>query len=121
SPVRHTKDGLIENNRSKARLIELSHLLCESGKDVFYFPAYEIIMDELRDYRFYDRDLIHPNSIAIDIIWDIFCKRFLSENTKENLEIISKINAAYHHRPFHSHSNAYILFCKNQLEIIDQL
>lgn len=121
SPVRHTKEGLIENNRSKARLIELSHLLCESGKDVFYFPAYEIIMDELRDYRFYGRDLIHPNDIAIDIIWDIFCDRFLSENTKGNLEIISKINTAYHHRPFHSKSNAYTLFCKNQLEIIEQL
>jgi len=121
SPVRHTKEGLIENNRSKARLIELSHLLCESGKDVFYFPAYEIIMDELRDYRFYDRDLIHPNEIAIEIIWDIFCDRFLSENTKAHLQIIGKIESAFHHRPFHSNSNAYKEFCKKQLQIIDQL
>jgi len=66
SPVRHKKDGLIENNQSKARLIELVHSLVKQNNHCHYFPAYEIVIDELRDYRFYAEDLVHPNSLAIN-------------------------------------------------------
>ena len=72
SPVRHTKDGMVENTRSKARLLEVCHRLVESDDMIEYFPSFEIMIEELRDYRFYCRDLIHPNDLAIDIIWEKF-------------------------------------------------
>ena len=77
SPVRHTKDGMVESNRSKARLIELAHSLCERFDWVSYFPAFEIMMDELRDYRFYERDLIHPSQLAVDIIWQRWSQAYM--------------------------------------------
>jgi len=72
SPVRHLKDGFIENQLSKAHLLSAIHSIVEPRKNTFYFPSYEIMMDELRDYRFYKEDMIHPNNIAIDYIWENF-------------------------------------------------
>ncbi|MDX2362809.1 MAG: GSCFA domain-containing protein [Crocinitomicaceae bacterium] len=91
SPVRHKKDGLAENNRSKARLIESVHSLCELT-DVHYFPAYEILIDELRDYRFYASDLVHPSKEAVEYIWEAFSKSLFN---KEALELIKEISSIY--------------------------
>lgn len=85
SPVRHTKDGIIENQRSKARLIELIHHL-----DAYYFPSYEIQMDDLRDYRFYEADLIHPNTTAVDYIFELFSQHKIGEESRRHFPIIQK-------------------------------
>src|SRR5690606_10229642 len=107
SPVRHIKDGLIENNRSKAKLIELAHELT-TFSNVHYFPSYEILIDELRDYRFYEDDLIHPNKLAIQYIWERFIENTLSDETqlilKERNQVMSQLN----HKSLHPNSDAEI-------------
>lgn len=105
SPVRHIKDGLIENNRSKARLIELVHSLIDRTNTI-YFPAYEILIDELRDYRFYDEDLIHPNLLSIDYIWEKFQEFIFSNNAKADLKEIIRFIKSRDHRSLHSFSSA---------------
>lgn len=85
SPVRHTKDGMVENQQSKARLIELVHHLNEK-----YFPAYEIQMDDLRDYRFYEADLIHPNAVAVDYIFEKFSDVAIAEEARKHFPSIQK-------------------------------
>lgn len=79
SPVRHTKDGIIENARSKAKLLAVVENLQMRFENVSYFPAYEWMMDDLRDYRFYEKDLIHPNKQAIDYIWEKFETDYFNE------------------------------------------
>jgi len=118
SPVRHVKDGIIENNRSKARLIEAIHSLKENHKDIFYFPAYELIIDVLRDYRFYKNDLVHPTETATAFVFENFCNTYLGEPTKKLLEEIKSIIAAFKHRPFQSESAAHKKFQVAQLEKI---
>ena len=83
SPVRHMRMGMIENQRSKARLIMACEEVIRSEKNTSYFPSYEIIMDDLRDYRFYGKDLIHPSEKAIDYIWEKFKKSHLEDGEKE--------------------------------------
>ncbi|MBK9042177.1 MAG: GSCFA domain-containing protein [Saprospiraceae bacterium] len=121
SPVRHIKDGLIENNRSKSRLIEVAHIMTEKFTNIIYFPSYEIVTDQLRDYRFYEKDLIHPNEMAHQEITDYFSNTFLSENTKSTVQKTEKIRSAYHHRPqFETHID-YKRMCTAQLEQIKNL
>lgn len=114
SPVRHTKEGLINNSRSKAQLIELCHRLKENEKQVTYFPAFEIMVDELRDYRYYGADLIHPNEQAVDIIWNRFIDTFFSKDAIKKVEDISALNAAKNHLPFDPHSEEHHTFKRNQ-------
>lgn len=121
SPVRHTKEGLVDNNRSKARLIELCHYLEYNLKDVTYFPSYEIILDELRDYRFYDNDMIHPTPLAIDVIWDKFTKAFFEDKAIEKVRDINQLNRAMNHRPFNPQSEGHEKFCQTQLNKIEKL
>ena len=99
SPVRHTKMGLIENARSKAQLITAAHNLCDTSENIYYFPAYEIMMDDLRDYRFYNADLIHPTEQAIDYIFNIFQQTFFGESTQNIITEIKKIKTLQAHRP----------------------
>ena len=83
SPVRHLKDGFIENNRSKSKLILAVHQIIRNHSNkCFYFPSYEILMDELRDYRFYSSDWIHPNEEAVNYIWDKFADTFFDQPIK---------------------------------------
>ncbi len=99
SPVRHIKDGIVENMRSKAALILLSQYLSqEFPENVIYYPAYEILMDDLRDYRFYNSDLIHPNGMAVDYIYEHFKASFFSEKTFNVISIIDKYNNLKNHR-----------------------
>lgn len=90
SPVRHLKEGIVQNNLSKSNLVSAVHQAKASNKGVFYMPTFEIVMDELRDYRFYQRDLIHPNDLAVDYIWEKFSHAFLDEKT---LKLMKKVNA----------------------------
>ena len=118
SPVRHVRDGVIENNRSKARLIEAIHSIKENYGNVFYFPAYELIIDVLRDYRFYKSDLVHPTDAAIAFVFEKFCNAFLNEDSLKLLEEIKSIIAAINHKPFQKESAAHKKFQQLQLEKI---
>lgn len=100
SPVRHWRDGVVENNRSKAVLIEAVHQINENNKQACYFPAYEILLDELRDYRFYASDMLHPNDVAIDYIWQQFVAACGEKNMPEFIKLQDEINVAMEHKPF---------------------
>ncbi len=121
SPIRHIKDGLIENQRSKARLILAAESLTNTMANIFYFPAYELLMDDLRDYRFYEKDMIHPNEQAVDYIWDYFNNNLFSETTKTLLSEIEGLRSAATHRPFQVDSAAYQHFAKATLDKINVL
>lgn len=97
SPVRHYRDGLTENNRSKARLLELAHLLVEEHSNCHYFPAYELVIDVLRDYRFYDQDMVHPNNQAAQYVWEQFVDTYMNNETKQLLKRINEITTASKH------------------------
>ena len=114
SPVRHLKDGFIENTQSKSHLIAGLHQLINCARDDrFYFPSYEIMMDELRDYRFYKEDMIHPNQTAVNYIWEKFSDVWLSENTKEIMNKVAVIQKGLQHRSFNPKSEAHLKFLKN--------
>jgi hypothetical protein len=113
SPVRHLKDGFVENAISKAHLISGLHELIVPQKSIYYFPAYEIMMDELRDYRFYNEDMVHPNKTAITIIWEQFTKVWIASETEELQKEIASIQAGLLHRPFNPKSEAHRLFLKD--------
>lgn len=98
SPVRHSKDGLITNNRSKARLLLLCEELAQMDK-VSYFPAYEMIVDELRDYRFYSSDLVHPNEEGIKYVWNKFRETYFDSKTNDLTNKVSKYRSYFAHRP----------------------
>ena len=110
SPVRHWRDGAIENQRSKSILIESIHQLIAENNNCFYFPAYELMMDELRDYRFYAEDMLHPNTVAVKYIWERFQDTYFSEQTKEINSAIEKINLLLHHRIKNANTVAKVTF-----------
>lgn len=112
SPVRHQKDGLHQNQLSKAALLLAADELCRSFANVHYFPAYEIMMDQLRDYRFYDTDMCHPNQLAVDIIFEKFREYALSSDKEEQsmFERAEKIHALMEHRILNAGSTAAAAF-----------
>jgi len=120
SPVRHLKDGFVDNQRSKAHLLTAVHNIVDHEKS-FYFPAYEILMDDLRDYRFYDFDMIHPNLTAIDYIWQIFQESLIDKKAFSVMSEIDKINKALQHKAFNPDSEAYQKHLKNTLQKIKKL
>lgn len=118
SPIRHLKDGFIENTQSKAHLISGIHDFISqvSEQDCHYFPSYEIMMDELRDYRFYAEDMLHPNVTAINYIWEKFQKVWISERAMETMRDVDAIQKAMAHKPFHPESESHLVFLQ-QLEL----
>ncbi len=100
SPVRHIRDGVIENNRSKARLLEVVHHLVNKFDGLHYFPAYELVIDVLRDYRFYDVDMVHPNYAATDYVLEEFIENFIDEDSRGLMEEVKKIVIARKHKAF---------------------
>lgn len=110
SPVRHLKDGFVENQRSKARLISAVHNIIEATQKVHYFPAYEILMDELRDYRFYAEDMVHPNETAINYIWKNFIETWVTSEAEKVMKQVDTIQKGLSHRPFHENSAAHQKF-----------
>lgn len=114
SPVRHLKDGVVENQQSKAHLISALHKVLKEPKwKTAYFPAYEIMMDELRDYRFYSEDMLHPNATAIQLIWNKFTTAWCSENAMSTIGQIEQIQRGLSHRPFNESSDAHQEFLRN--------
>ena len=119
SPVRHLKDGFVENQRSKAHLISAIHNLLENEDlrdNAEYFPSYEIVMDELRDYRFYAEDMLHPNQIAIDYIWEKFKMSSISEASYLIMNEVESIQRGMAHRPFNEQSESHKQFKSKLLE-----
>ncbi|MCE2743917.1 MAG: GSCFA domain-containing protein [Fluviicola sp.] len=111
SPVRHLKDGFTENTLSKAHLIAALHnIISNNPSHTNYFPAYEIVMDELRDYRFYAEDLLHPNQTAIDYIWIQFFENYFSESEFGLMNEICEIQRGLKHRPFNPNSESHQKF-----------
>ena len=118
SPVRHIKDGFVENQRSKSNLISALYSILEvppSGVRGL-FPSYEIMMDELRDYRFYTEDMLHPNQIAIDYIWERFSETTISDGANLIMTEVESIQRGLAHRPFNPNSESHLKFL-NQLEL----
>ncbi len=115
SPVRHIGDGLQENSVSKATLRLAVEELVEKYDNAFYFPSYEILVDDLRDYRYYGEDFVHPSKMAVDYVWERFCEGVLSTETRERLPKIEQIVQAAEHRPFNPESEAHKQFCRTML------
>ena len=99
SPVRYLRDGPVENSRGKAALLLACEALEKEHPRVTYFPAYEIVLDELRDYRYFERDMAHPSALAVDLVWDRFAKAYLENSALEALREMDKLLAALDHRP----------------------
>lgn len=106
SPVRHSKDGIIENSRSKAVLLNAVHQLNDQYENVAYFPAYELMVDEMRDYAFYTKDGVHPNSIAVDEIWSRFKETYFTSETEKICSEYDKIRMMFEHRSLHPESES---------------
>ncbi|MFO8145887.1 MAG: GSCFA domain-containing protein [Bacteroidota bacterium] len=124
SPVRHMKDGVVQNQRSKAHLIAALHKVIDELDEndlVSYFPAYEIMMDDLRDYRFYGDDMLHPNGTAIEYIWQKFVDSRISSESIPFLKQIESIQKSLKHRAFNSDSKSYKNFQKSLEEKISEL
>ena len=121
SPVRHLKDGFVENATSKAHLMAGLQKQIAPKNKVHYFPAYEIMMDELRDYRFYKEDMVHPNKTAIAIMWERFKSVWIAAETEGLQKEIASIQAGLLHRPFNPEGEAHQLFLKKLQERINAL
>ena len=115
SPVRHIGDGLPQNSVSKATLRLAVEELVAKHKNAFYFPSYEILVDDLRDYRYYADDLAHPSKMAVEYVWERFCEAMLSAKAQELLPRIAQIVSAAEHRPFNPESESHKAFCRNML------
>jgi hypothetical protein len=115
SPVRHLRDGFVENNRSKANLITAVSALTEINNHVHYFPAYELIIDDLRDYRFFAEDMVHPNYQATQYVWEKFVECCIDESDRSLMKEISLISMARRHRAFNSQSQQHQAFLQTHL------
>ncbi len=116
SPVRHIRDGVVENNRSKARLIESVHHIVSRFEQAHYFPAYELVIDVLRDYRFYDIDLVHPNYLATEFVLDKFAESCIDEQTRQLMQEVKKIVIARKHKAFQPETKAHQQFLMSHFE-----
>ncbi|MGB1308381.1 MAG: GSCFA domain-containing protein [Oceanihabitans sp.] len=126
SPVRHVKDGFIENTQSKSHLITAIHQLLKeqsasNNEQSFYFPSFEILLDELRDYRFYKKDMIHPNETAIQYIWERFLDVWISQSAKSIMKEVEIIKKGLQHKAFNKESKAHQNFLKQLKERQDSL
>jgi GSCFA family len=121
SPVRHLRDGFVENNRSKAVLIQAVHHLVDKFSNLFYFPSYELVIDDLRDYRFYAEDMVHPNYQATEYVWQKFVDACMDGGTLNVMKEINLINAARAHKPFQPDSDAHRKFRKKQFDTLLRL
>jgi hypothetical protein len=119
SPVRHLREGFVENNRSKAALMQAVHSV--TSENVFYFPAYELVIDDLRDYRFYAEDMVHPNYAATNYVWEKFMATCIDEASQKLMQEINIINAARHHKAFNPASEAHKLFLKTNFQRLTKL
>jgi len=123
SPVKHLREGLIENNVSKAILLLAADELSSMFSSVYYFPSFELLQDDLRDYRFYAKDMAHPNEIAVDYIWNYFQTNLFDKKTGILYNRISSLNQSLEHRPLHPENESYQLFkmqCLNKIALLEK-
>ena len=121
SPVRHVKDTLPLNNLSKSILSVACHTIVNTYKGISYFPSFELMMDDLRDYRFYKEDMIHPTTQAEAYIMQKFMSTYFAQETIKILEKVKLINNDLEHRPFHPHSASYKEFLNKTIQKIKGL
>lgn len=123
SPVRHFKDGVVENQRSKSILFSALHevLSTMQNEGVSYFPSYEIIMDELRDYRFYKSDMLHPNELAIEYVWERFVTAWIDPDMYPTMQKVLDVQRGLNHRPFNPTAEQHLAFLDTLIEKIDCL
>ena len=121
SPVRHLRDGFVENNRSKAHLIQAVHALVEERSNVHYFPSYELVIDDLRDYRFYAEDMVHPNYQATQYVYERFLQTCIDERDQGLIRVLNQLAAAKAHRIQHPGTKQHHAFFQKQLETMLQL
>jgi hypothetical protein len=121
SPVRHIKDSIQLNSISKSILRIACHNIAAENENISYFPAYEIMMDDLRDYRFYKEDMIHPTELAENYIWEKFVDTYMEKQSKEFIKKWSEILKALEHKPFHPHSETHQNFIKETIKKIKSL
>ena len=121
SPIRHWKDGPVENQLSKSTLLLAVNELVKHHDNVAYFPVYEIMNDDLRDYRFYEEDMIHPNNVAIKYIWELFINTFMDESCIEPMKLVEKLNTALAHRITADNSTEYNKFTNYLSTLKDNL
>jgi len=119
--VRHIRDGVVDNNRSKARLIEAVHELCNKYAQSYYFPAYELIIDILRDYRYYDIDFVHPNYLATSFVWEQFVKACVHPDAQVLMKDLQEINTARGHRTRFPDTDAHRKFKASYVDKITTL
>ncbi|MBB6460834.1 GSCFA domain-containing protein [Flammeovirga kamogawensis] len=117
SPIRHFRNGLVDNNLSKSILRYFTHQVCNKYTNVDYFPSFEIMMDDLRDYRFYTEDMVHPSPLAIDYIWSYFKNGMIDIKTEDTLKKIDKIRKGIAHRPFNPRTEAHQKFLNKLKQI----
>ncbi|MBO7478748.1 MAG: GSCFA domain-containing protein [Salinivirgaceae bacterium] len=118
SPVRHLRDGAHQNQLSKATLLLAVNQLVERFDNVHYFPSYELLMDDLRDYRFYDADMCHPSAMAVDYIWQAMRDNCISPRDNALIDEVAKIMAAANHRPLNPDTDEFRQFAANQLDAV---
>jgi hypothetical protein len=116
SPVRHIRDGVVDNNRSKARLIEVVHHLVNKFDKLYYFPAYELVIDVLRDYRFYDIDMVHPNYAATEFVLEKFVQYCIDLSSQQLMEEVKKLVTARKHKPFQPETKSHRQFLMSNYE-----
>lgn len=121
SPIRHLKDGFTENQISKSTLLLAVQELVQKARFIHYFPAYEIMMDDLRDYRYYADDLVHPSRLAVEYIWEGFANNYLEEKEAPLRKSIAKLQKAMQHRSFNPSSNGHQKFVQQQLRNIQKI
>ena len=121
SPVRYLADGAHRNQLNKATLLLAIEELCTRFTYVSYFPSYEILLDDLREYRFYSDDMIHPSTLAVDYIWDKFLETFIDDKSKTLMADVQKITQASQHLPFNSNTEQHQKFVRQQIQKIHQL
>lgn len=121
SPVKYLRDGVVENNLSKSILIQSIHEIIASNNNCFYFPAYELVTDDLRDYRFYKEDMAHPNDQAIDYIWEKFSASYFSDTTQKLNKKIEDVAKAVLHRPLHQNTEMHLKFKKTYFQKCEEL
>lgn len=121
SPVRHIKDGIVANQRSKAHLIAAVHQFLETADAWSYFPSYEILMDELRDYRFYADDMIHPSPMAVEVVWLRFLEAWVAPGAHSVMEKTDRIRKGLKHKPFDPEGEAHLKFVNKLKEQINEL
>jgi len=121
SPVRHLKDGFVENSQSKSHLLTAIHKVINKRKQQYYFPSYEIMMDDLRDYRFYNSDMLHPNDTAINYIWEQFQQVWIQENCTSTMKKVATIQSGLSHKPFNPSSEQHFKFLENLNKKIQEL